>query len=120
MSNNVLVFLSFLNRKESIFHPRHTAVLFLALLITTFFRGKIGVHTHQTRDTSDIFISVEPSDQVDDSLILRFGTHIKQNDELRVEVTTETLEKPQMGGQFSAVEMFEAAEDFEMFRVVIF
>lgn len=58
-------------------------------------------------------MSSEAFDEVDDSEFVGLGANVKKNDVLGVQESAEAFEEPQVGGEFGAVEVFEAAEEFE-------
>ena len=97
MSNDVLILLCLLDREERLSHALgKTVLIIIILLITTFQRGELGVHTHQACHTSYILID-EPSDEVNHACVFRFRADIQQANVLRIQVSAEPLEKPKMG-----------------------
>ena len=119
MGNNILIFLSFLYWEKPICETSSETTLLVLLVISSLFWREISVNTHESCDSSNIFISVEPSDEVDNTFVFWFGSNIKQDYELGVKVSAESLEEPEMWGKFGSIEMLEATEEFESFGVVI-
>ena len=119
MGNNVLVFLSFLDWEKPICETSSETTLLVLLVISSLFWREVSVDTHESSDSSNIFISVESSNEVDDTFVFWFGSDVKQDYELGIKVSAESLEEPEMRGKFGSIEMFEATEEFESFGVVI-
>jgi hypothetical protein len=114
MGDDVFILLCLLDREKGLLDPfRATTVLIFFFLIPSLLRDEGSVHTHKTRAPSYVLIH-KPAQEVDYSHIFGFSAHIQQHDVFRVEIAAKSLEKPKMGGQFGAVEMFEAGEEFEM------
>ncbi len=97
MSNDVLILLCLLDREEGLPHALGKTILIIIIfLITTFQRGKLGVHTHQACHTSYILID-EPSDEVNHACVFRFCADVQQANVLRIQIPAESLEEPKMG-----------------------
>ena len=96
MGYNILILLSFVNREEPVDQATSKTTLLLFLSISSFLRGEISINTHETSDSSHIFIPVESSDEINNSLIFWFSSYIKKDDKLRIKISTKSLEKPKM------------------------
>lgn len=56
---------------------------------------------------------IEALDEVNYSILVGLSTHIQKDDELRLQVPTKALEKPEMRREFGAVEMLKTRKYFE-------
>jgi hypothetical protein len=114
MGNDILILLRFFDGEEGFPHALGTTVLLiLFFVITTALQGReLRVHTHQSRHSAHVLVD-ESSDQVHHSGVFGLRANVQQDDVLGVEVPAKSFEKPEMGGEFGAVEMLEAGEEFE-------
>ena len=83
-------------------------VSYVVIVVASLLRGEVSVHAHQTCHSAHVFVPLEPSDEVHHAFVLGFRAHVKQHDEFRVQIPAEALKKPEVRGEFGAVEMFEA------------
>ena len=95
MRNNVFVLLCSLDWKESFFEES----LFFLDSLATFLGGKLAINTHQTCDSSNIFVLtsisvIESSQKIGDSSLVRLSSDIQKYDKFRLKKPTESLEKP--------------------------
>lgn len=115
MRYDILVLLCTLYRKEQFLQ----AAWLLFEFLPSLFRRKLTINTHQSSHSAHLRIVraitvVKPADQVGHTVLVGLGTDIEEYDEGGVEEAAKSLEKPQMRGQFGAVEMFKAGHDLEI------
>lgn len=119
MSNDILILLCFFDREECFLEPLGATVfIVIVLLVTTFQRGELRVHTHQSSASSHILIN-KTSDQIHHTSIFRLGSHIQQHYVLWVQISTEALEEPEMRRKLRTIEMLEASEDLQVLSIEI-
>ena len=111
MRNDVLELLSLLDREEAL----SGTVRFL--LNISFFRLEISVHAHEAGHSTHVLVS-EGLKVLEDAKTGGFGAHIEEDAYLWVKLSAEAFEKPQVRAEFSAVGVFEAADDFQFVGVV--
>ena len=120
MGDDVLILLRFFYREEGIFEAPGEAVRIIVIFLIPALQGrKLGVHTHQTCHSSHILID-KPSDEVDNACVFRLSADVQQADVLRIQISAESLEEPEMRGQLSAVQVLETGEDLEVLSLEIF
>lgn len=120
MSNNVLILLCLLYREKGFLQALgETVRVIIILLIPTFKRRELRVHTHQPCHTSYILIN-KPSDEVNHTCIFRFRPDIQQANVLRIQIPAEPFKKPKMRRQLSTVQVFEACEDLQILPIEVF
>ena len=107
MGNDVLVFLSLLNREQI---PSDPTLLLLLLSRSSFLRREIAIDGHEPSHAADILVN-EPLNQVHDSVLVRLGSHVKQHTVFRLDVSTEAFEKPQVRRKLGTVGVLKAGED---------
>ena len=105
MGDDVLKLLCFLNWQKA---GVEAIVIFL---LFPFLWLKVGIDAHETGDPSHVLIS-KSLKILQNPYFRGFGPYIEQDTDLWVELAAEALEEPEVGGQFGAVGVFEAADDF--------
>lgn len=93
MRNNVFELLSFLDWEKTLSEETFA----LSILFLSLFRLKIGVDTHKTSHSTDIFVS-KRFKIFEDSKLWWFSTNVKKNADFWIELSTEPLKEPEMRG----------------------
>jgi hypothetical protein len=107
MRHNILKLLRLLYRSKSI----QKAIPLLMTLRILLLTHEVRIHTHQPGHPTNILIP-EGRDKIGDALRIGLRTDVEQDAEFGVDVAAEALEEPEMGGEFGAVYVFEAGDQF--------
>ena len=65
----------------------------MIFLFLAFFRLEVSVDTHEASDSSDILVG-KSLQKSKNSHFWRFSSHVKENADLRIELTAKALEEP--------------------------